>query len=235
MLIPFSHLRPEVEPLSQSVVQVPAVEACSGYSVRFFLEDVGAIGMTFPPGLPVAVIDRCTGGRLYALATPALLAERQYDAFDAMCDDARRGRPEDLDYPTDRFVGVVRMEKQRVLVDLSLAWVVLTNSLSHRALTRQSTADSHSDLTSANDLRANGCIASTRPSRIQRSTSAASNLMCRRSRRSVVGISSDPKGASFGGHRILPTGGHVGAAHWRPADPSRDRRSAWRILRCGRS
>ena len=121
VLIPFSDLRPETQALPLSVVQLPAVEGCEGFSVRCFLQDRGAIGLRFPPGVPVAVIDRCTGGRLYVLATPATLAQRQYDAFDAFREQARAARSDSLTYPTDRFVGVVKMRRQRVLVDLTLA------------------------------------------------------------------------------------------------------------------
>lgn len=120
ILIPFSHLRAEAEPLHPSVLQVPASAACSGYAVRLFLEGTGAVGTTFPQGHPIAVMQRSNGGRAYVLATPVDLAARQYEAFDAMCDEARLGRSSDVTYPSDRFVGVVRMREQRVLVDLSV-------------------------------------------------------------------------------------------------------------------
>lgn len=121
VLIPFSYLRAASQPLSPSVVQVATVDVCSGYYVRSFLADAGAVPMGFPPGFPVAVIDRCTGGRLYILAEPAVLAERQNEAFEALCEESRRDRSDDLDYATDRFVGVIRSKEQRLLVDLSLA------------------------------------------------------------------------------------------------------------------
>jgi hypothetical protein len=120
VLIPFAYLRQMTYPLPPSVVQVPSSAACSGYSVRLFLEEIGAVGIAFPPGLPVAVIERCTGGRVYVLATPIQLSARQYEAFDLLIERARRERSDSLSYPTDRFVGVVRMETQRVLVDLTI-------------------------------------------------------------------------------------------------------------------
>lgn len=121
ILIPFSHLRAEAEPLHPSVLQVPSSTACSGYAVRLFLEQAGAVGTAFPPGHPVMVMERSNGGRAYVLATPVDLAARQYEAFDAMCDEARAGRSNDVTYPSDRFVGVVRFREQRVLVDLSVS------------------------------------------------------------------------------------------------------------------
>ena len=120
ILIPFSHLRAETEPLHPSVLQVPSSTACSGYAMRLFLEETGAVGTAFPPGHPVMVMERSNGGRAYVLATPVDLAARQYEAFDAMCDEARAGRSDDLTYSSDRFVGVVRLREQRVLVDLAV-------------------------------------------------------------------------------------------------------------------
>jgi len=121
ILIPFSSLRAETEPLHPSVLQVPSSTVCSGYAVRLFLEEAGAVGAAFPPGHPVMVMDRSNGGRAYVVATPVHLAARQYDAFDAMRDEARAGRSGDLSYPSDRFVGVLRIREQRVLVDLSVS------------------------------------------------------------------------------------------------------------------
>lgn len=121
ILIPFSHLRAETEPLHTSVLQVPSATACSGYAVRLFLEGADAVGTAFPPGRPVMVMKRSNGGRAYVLATPVALAARQYEAFDTMCDEARASRSDDLSSPSDRFVGVVRIREQRVLVDLSVS------------------------------------------------------------------------------------------------------------------
>jgi hypothetical protein len=120
VLIPFAFLRPSTEGPSTSVVQVKSSPACSAYCVHLYFEEVGAVGISFPPGLPIAVLERSTGGRVYVLATPEHLGARQFDAFSLMRSEARAGRSDSLTYPTDRFVGVVKLEDQRVLADLTL-------------------------------------------------------------------------------------------------------------------
>ena len=52
VLIPFAYLRQLSEPLPPSVVQIRSSALCSGYSVRLFLEQAGALGIAFPPGHP---------------------------------------------------------------------------------------------------------------------------------------------------------------------------------------
>lgn len=121
VLIPFAYLRRSTEPLDASVLKIPIATACAGFSVRIFLEEVGAVGTAFPPGLPIAILERCSGGRVYILAVPAQLAERQFDAFGLMCNKARIERSATVTYPTDRFVGVARIETQRLLIDLSIS------------------------------------------------------------------------------------------------------------------
>ncbi|WP_040491615.1 hypothetical protein [Ilumatobacter nonamiensis] len=122
ILIPFAYLRPPAEALSPSVLPVQVLSpALSGYCVRLFLEAPGAKAMPFPPGLPIAVFERCGGGRLYVLATPTRLEPRQIDAFELMCERARAERADVLEYPTDRFVGVARLQSQRLLIDLTIA------------------------------------------------------------------------------------------------------------------
>jgi hypothetical protein len=119
-LIPFAYLRPSTKQPSSSVVQVKSSPTCSAYSVHLYLEEVDAVGITFPPGLPIAVLKRCTGGRVYVLATPEHLGPRQFDAFSMMRREAQAGRSDNLTYPTDRFVGVFKLGVQRVLADLTL-------------------------------------------------------------------------------------------------------------------
>jgi hypothetical protein len=120
VLIPFAYLRPSTEALSTSVVQVQSHHACSAYSVHLYLEEVGAIGLAFSPGLPIAVLERRTGGRVYVLATPEHLGPRQFDALAMMRAEAQADRSDTLTYPTDRFVGVLKLLNQRVLADLTL-------------------------------------------------------------------------------------------------------------------
>lgn len=120
VLIPFAHLRPSSVQPPRLVVEVPSSPVCSGYSVRLFLEDPGATGIAFPPGRPIAVIERCTGGRVYVLATPVTLDRRQFDAFDLMRREAQADRSDELTYPSDRFVGGLNLRGQRCLVDLTL-------------------------------------------------------------------------------------------------------------------
>ena len=120
ILVPFSYLRAATEPLDPSVLQVPSSPACSGYAVRLFLAEADAVGTAFPPGHPVMVMDRSNGGIGYVVATPVDLAARQYEAFDAMCGEARAGRSDDLTYPGDRSVGLLGIREQRVLVDLAV-------------------------------------------------------------------------------------------------------------------
>lgn len=45
------------------------------------LEEVGAVGSSLPRGMPIAVLERCTSGRVYVLASPEHLDARAFDVF----------------------------------------------------------------------------------------------------------------------------------------------------------
>ena len=87
----FDHPLSDQELSRHRSCKCPSSPVCSGYSVRLFLEDHGATGVAFPRDLPIAVIERCTGGRVYVLATPVTLGRRQFDAFDLMRRRPARG------------------------------------------------------------------------------------------------------------------------------------------------
>jgi hypothetical protein len=120
VLVPSADLRPQVEQIDTTVIQVPVSPGHSAVGVRLFFQEPSATQLRgFSAAFGVGALSRPTGGCAYLFAEPVALDARQHDALAAFRADARERSATQGEMP-DRFVGVLQVEEHRVLVDLAL-------------------------------------------------------------------------------------------------------------------
>ena len=119
LLIPCADLRLSSESIPNDVIRIPTSPSHSAVIVRLLLQEPGIA--TFQPiqeafGLGVPL--RPNDGAAYVFAEPVALGYEQDESLDAFRIDARRG--DHSEHRNGRFVGILAIDDQRLLVDLAL-------------------------------------------------------------------------------------------------------------------
>ena len=121
LLVPVPFLRASVVPLKKSVRRIPTSGLRNCVRVRLLFQEAGAAPREFGPGVPVGVLDRPGGGRVYVIADHIDVSPRTLAECAVASATARSQRSVDEEFPTDRFVWVVQLGGQPVHVDLTIA------------------------------------------------------------------------------------------------------------------
>jgi hypothetical protein len=118
VLVPCAYLRSSSAPVKDSVLKIPTSTFHSAICVSVLLEeDRAEVIRELPAAHPVARLARCNGGAVYVIAEPLSLGLEQHESLAEMRSDARRQFPAEAESP-GRFVGVLRIDDRRLLVDL---------------------------------------------------------------------------------------------------------------------
>ena len=118
VLVSKRHLSPLSRTIKNNVVLVPTRDDHNGVVVRLFFEEVGAVSAAFPVALPIAVLDRFGGGRVYVFAEPVEIQNPQLEQLEAMCSSVRDSIASEELQEQNRFVGVGMMGARRIVLDL---------------------------------------------------------------------------------------------------------------------
>jgi hypothetical protein len=119
LLIPCADLRPSSESIPNGVIRIPTSPTNSAVSVRLLLQEPGITTyQSIENAFGFGVLLRPKGGVVYVFAEPFSLSYEEHENIAEYRRDVRRSvPPENRD---GRFVGILAIDDQRLLVDLAL-------------------------------------------------------------------------------------------------------------------
>lgn len=119
LLIPCADLRPSLESIPNEAIRIPTSPTNSAVSVRLLLQEPGITTyQSIENAFGFGVLIRPNDGVVYVFAEPFSLSYEEHESIAEYRTDVRRSvPPESRDR---RFVGVLAIGDQRLLVDLAL-------------------------------------------------------------------------------------------------------------------
>jgi hypothetical protein len=120
ILIPCADLRSASEQIPRDVLRIRTSPTHLATAVRLLLQEKGVTTLKrVEEAFGLGVLKRPNGSVAYVLAEPTSLSSERHESLEIFRADARKTIP--AEYSGDRFVGVLAVDEQRILVDLALS------------------------------------------------------------------------------------------------------------------
>jgi hypothetical protein len=120
ILIPCADLRSPSEQIPRDVLRIRTSPTRSATAVRLLLQEKGVTTLKrVEEAFGLGVLKRPNGCVAYVFAEPTSLSSEQHESLEIFRADARNTIP--TEHSGGRFVGVLAVDEQRILVDLALS------------------------------------------------------------------------------------------------------------------